>query len=103
MEQMRAGGMAPTMPMGLGGGGKRLRLSFNRSFPELGDPNAVAKNVGGIIRWASGHLELEGLLETAHLLRSPRNAARLLSALERVRSEELPALRLEELDARLQT
>jgi len=29
--------------------------------------------------------ELAGLLETAHLLRSPRNAERLLSALERVR------------------
>jgi antitoxin YefM len=27
--------------------------------------------------------ELEGLLETAHLLRSPRNAARLLAALRR--------------------
>ena len=27
--------------------------------------------------------ELEGLLETAHLLRSPRNAARLLTALRR--------------------
>jgi antitoxin YefM len=27
--------------------------------------------------------ELEGLMETAHLLRSPRNASRLLSALRR--------------------
>lgn len=30
--------------------------------------------------------ELDGLLETAHLLRSPRNAKRLLAALERARS-----------------
>lgn len=30
--------------------------------------------------------ELEGLLETAHLLRSPRNARRLLHALARARS-----------------
>ena len=30
--------------------------------------------------------EYEGLLETAHLLRSPANAARLLAALERARS-----------------
>jgi antitoxin YefM len=29
--------------------------------------------------------ELSGILETAHLLRSPTNAQRLLSALERVR------------------
>jgi antitoxin YefM len=32
--------------------------------------------------------EYEGLLETAHLLRSPANAARLLRALERARSRE---------------
>jgi antitoxin YefM len=31
--------------------------------------------------------ELAGILETAHLLRSPANAKRLLSALERVRRE----------------
>ena len=30
--------------------------------------------------------EYEGLLETAHLLRSPGNAARLLTALERARA-----------------
>lgn len=32
--------------------------------------------------------ELRSLRETAHLLRSPRNAARLLSALERSRRDE---------------
>lgn len=32
--------------------------------------------------------ELAGLLETAHLLRSPRNAERLLTALARARSED---------------
>ncbi len=31
--------------------------------------------------------ELESLVETAHLLRSPRNAERLLRALERARSD----------------
>lgn len=30
--------------------------------------------------------ELEGLLETAHLLRSPKNASRLLAAMERARA-----------------
>lgn len=40
---------------------------------------------------------LEGLLETAHLLRSPRNAERLLIALERARREDLPTMRLEDL------
>ncbi len=31
--------------------------------------------------------ELSGLLETAHLMRSPRNAQRLAAALERARAE----------------
>jgi antitoxin YefM len=31
--------------------------------------------------------ELESLLETAHLLRSPKNARRLITALQRVRSK----------------
>jgi len=31
--------------------------------------------------------ELSGILETAHLLRSPKNAKRLLSALDRVREK----------------
>ena len=35
--------------------------------------------------------ELRGLLETAHLLRSPENARRLLAALARVQAAELPA------------
>jgi antitoxin YefM len=33
--------------------------------------------------------ELQGLLETAHLLRSPKNARRLLRALGRARSRKL--------------
>ena len=58
---------------------------------------------GGRRQFASaGEAGKDGVLETAYLLRSPRNAARLLSALERARSEELPALRLEDLEARLE-
>lgn len=33
--------------------------------------------------------ELESLLETAHLLRSPKNANRLLTALQRARTKKL--------------
>ena len=33
--------------------------------------------------------ELTGLLETAHLLRSPKNAARLLAAYERAKTKKL--------------
>ena len=41
--------------------------------------------------------ELEGLLETAHLLRSPRNAQRLLASLRNVREGKVKELTIEEL------
>ncbi len=41
--------------------------------------------------------ELRGLLETAHLLRSPRNAERLLRALNRARKGKTPVSSLAEL------
>jgi antitoxin YefM len=40
--------------------------------------------------------ELSGLMETAHLLRSPANAERLLAALARARGETLPLQSLQE-------
>jgi antitoxin YefM len=45
--------------------------------------------------------ELSGLLETAHLLRSPANAKRLLTALRRSQSKGLPVSSLEALRAEL--
>lgn len=41
--------------------------------------------------------ELSGLLETAHLLRSPKNAERLLRALQRAKSRRLKSKSLDEL------
>ena len=41
--------------------------------------------------------ELESLLETAHLLRSPKNAQRLLDALSRAQRQELPPSSVEDL------
>jgi antitoxin YefM len=41
--------------------------------------------------------ELASLQETAHLLRSPANAARLLSAIQRALSDEIEPSSLEEL------
>jgi antitoxin YefM len=43
--------------------------------------------------------ELSGLMETAHLLRSPKNAARLLSAIKKARAEEGISLSVDELQA----
>ena len=45
--------------------------------------------------------ELEGLRETAHLLRSPRNAARLLTALQRALRGQTRSIALEDLRAEL--
>ena len=45
--------------------------------------------------------ELESLVETAHLLRSPRNAARLLSALRRALARKGKAQTVEQLRAQL--
>lgn len=41
--------------------------------------------------------ELSSLLETAHLLRSPRNAKRLLNAIARAQRRELPPSSVEDL------
>ena len=45
--------------------------------------------------------ELEALRETAHLLRSPRNAARLLTALQRALRGQTKSIALEDLRAQL--
>ncbi|MFM7642985.1 MAG: type II toxin-antitoxin system Phd/YefM family antitoxin [Cyanobium sp.] len=47
----------------------------------------VRRRQGGDVAMVAAE-ELEGLLERAHLLRSPRNANRLLATLERARSED---------------
>jgi antitoxin YefM len=41
--------------------------------------------------------ELRSLTETAHLLRSPKNAQRLITAIVRARGEDLPAETIETL------
>lgn len=41
--------------------------------------------------------ELSSLIETAHLLRSPKNAERLLNALQRVRSKKMKSQTVEQL------
>jgi antitoxin YefM len=45
--------------------------------------------------------EFEGIQETAHLLSSPRNAARLLRALKRARKRSTKSLTVEKLRAAL--
>jgi antitoxin YefM len=45
--------------------------------------------------------ELQGLRETAHLLRSPRNAARLLTALQRALRGQTKSVSLDDLRTQL--
>ncbi|MGH7603799.1 MAG: type II toxin-antitoxin system Phd/YefM family antitoxin [Gemmatimonadaceae bacterium] len=45
--------------------------------------------------------ELDGLRETAHLVRSPRNAARLLTALQRALRGQTKSISIEDLRAEL--
>lgn len=45
--------------------------------------------------------ELQSLMETAHLLRSERNAERLLTALARARAQSLPATSLADLQGQV--
>jgi antitoxin YefM len=48
----------------------------------------VRRRTGGDVAMIAAD-ELEGLLETAHLLRSEKNASRLLAALSRARGQSL--------------
>lgn len=48
----------------------------------------VKRRTGGDVAMLAAD-ELNSLMETAHLLRSPKNAQRLLSALARARSESV--------------
>ena len=61
----------------------------------------VRRRQGGDVALIAAE-ELESLLETAHLLRSPRNAERLLEALRRSQAyEPLASVDLEGLEAKL--
>ena len=61
----------------------------------------VRRRKGGDVALVAAD-ELEGLLETAHLLRSPANAERLLRALNRVSEQTLPPTDLDALERQLQ-
>jgi antitoxin YefM len=60
----------------------------------------VRRRKGGDVALVAAD-ELAGLLETAHLLRSPANAERLLTALTRAREQSLPPIDLADLETSL--
>ena len=79
-----------------------------QSFKSLMDHAVQDRDIVMVRRRQGGDValiaadELENLLETAHLLRSPRNAERLLQALSRSQAcEELSSVDLDRLEADL--
>ena len=56
----------------------------------------VKRRTGGDVAMIAAD-ELQSVMETAHLLRSPKNAQRLLAALARARTESLATTQMTEL------
>lgn len=63
---------------------EHLAELWDRALTEREAIRLTRRGKGAVMLVAAD--EYEGLLETAHLLRSPSNAARLLSALQRAQS-----------------
>lgn len=60
----------------------------------------VRRRSGGAVAMIAAE-ELESLMETAHLLRSPKNAERLLTALARARGETLTPSSIDALERKV--
>ena len=60
----------------------------------------VRRRSGGAVAMIAAD-ELQSLMETAHLLRSPKNAERLLTALARARAGEEPPMSIDALEERV--
>lgn len=58
----------------------------------------VRRRSGGAVAMIAAD-ELQSLMETAHLLRSPKNAERLLAALARARASDVTPITIEALES----
>lgn len=58
----------------------------------------VRRRSGGAVAMIAAD-ELQSLMETAHLLRSPKNAERLLAALARARARDVTPMTVEALES----
>jgi antitoxin YefM len=74
---------------------EQLKMLMDRAVDDR-EVVVVRRRTGGDVAMIAAD-ELEGLLETVHLLRSEKNAARLLAALSRARSKSLKPTPLAEL------
>lgn len=66
---------------------KQLKTLMDRAVDDR-EVIVVRRRSGGAVAMIAAD-ELQSLMETAHLLRSPKNAERLLSALARARAGEI--------------
>lgn len=74
---------------------ERLKSLMDRAVEDR-EAIVVRRRTGGDVAMIAAD-ELASLVETAHLLRSPKNAQRLLTALARARSEDVPPISLTDL------
>lgn len=74
--------------------------SYCDEVAESGEPLIIRRRSGADVALVSVD-ELDGLEETAHLLRSPETARRLAESLEEIRSGGGTTLTIEEIDQRL--
>lgn len=75
----------------------RARLAALLKQVDLDRETIIIQRRGGEDVAMISAAELRGLLETAHLLRSPKNAERLLGALENARNDAGVEMTMEEL------
>lgn len=78
---------------------KQLKTLMDRAVDDR-EVVIVRRRSGGAVAMIAAD-ELQSLMETAHLLRSPKNAERLLAALERARSGEVPPTSVAALEKRV--
>ncbi len=80
-------------------GREQLKSLMDRAVEDR-EVIVVRRRTGGDVALIAAD-ELESLVETAHLLRSSKNAERLLTALTRARSQSLEPISLTDLQQRV--
>ena len=75
---------------------KQLKTLMDRAVDDR-EVVVVRRRSGGAVAMIAAD-ELQSLMETAHLLRSPKNAERLLTALARARAGEVAPTAVDALD-----
>lgn len=75
---------------------KQLKTLMDRAVDDR-EVIVVRRRSGGAVAMIAAD-ELQSLMETAHLLRSPKNAERLLAALARARAGEIAPTAVDSLE-----